>query len=126
MITIIVNKVGVIIPCSSPILRIINSIKQRAFISTPIVSYSRQFSSANLAASVQAIPLAKITIVTIKSVIAHNAGVLTKPIWVLSPENTKKIGNKKAVVNYSVRACICQANTPLGIAVAKINAPKTA
>ena len=78
--TMIVNKVGVMTPCSKQMFRMINSIKPRAFIKAPIVADSRQFSPANFAAGIQAIPLPKMAIATIKAVAPYKVGVLTSPI----------------------------------------------
>ncbi len=53
----IVNKVGVMMPCSKPILSKINSIKPRAFINVPMANDWRHDSPAMRADRRQAPPL---------------------------------------------------------------------
>jgi hypothetical protein len=86
IITIIVNRVGVIMPRSRPIFKMISSISPRAFIKEPIAIAYRLGSPFKRAASQQATPLPRQADSTASKVMLHNKGVSTKPIWVFRPE----------------------------------------
>jgi hypothetical protein len=77
---------GEIIPRSSPLLMMINSIRPLAFISTPIPIESRRLKPESLAAKVQATHLPTMAAKRIAKQAPRSHHALSKPIRVLRPE----------------------------------------
>lgn len=103
-----------------------SSIKPRAFINEPRATDSRRGTFLSHATTVHETPFPMIDSRSIPTVTAHSFGLLTRPIWVFSPEYTKNSGSNNVVTSGSSLAVSCWAKKPDGIAAPRTNAPNIA